>query len=150
MPNLSLASHSFVAKHQEDGDVVKLFVAPESLGEEGDFSFTVPGELVHFPPIICDCPECGCERAMAGFTSRKATTCFVVRDLDMEPDVYSGLLFDSLRDGGWVDEDSTHDQTWVADWAAEHMRGGALLPAEAPLRFYRDEVSVRTAGRTLM
>lgn len=127
---------------------MKLFVAAESLGEEGDFSFTVPGELVHFPPIICDRAECGCEKAMAGFTSKRATTCFVVRDLDMTPDTFTGLLFDSLCQGGWVDDDSIHDRAWVADWAAEHMRSAAALPAESPLRFLRDEVSVRTAGKT--
>jgi hypothetical protein len=127
---------------------MKLFVAAESLGEDGDFSFTVPGELVHFPPMICDCSECGCDRAMAGFTSHRATTCFVVRDLDVEPDIYTCLLFDTLREGGWVDENSTHDRAWVTDWAAEHRRAAASLPAEIPLRFYRDEVSVRPAGRT--
>lgn len=128
---------------------MKLFVATESLGEEGDFSFTVPGELVHFPPVVCDCPECGCERAMAGFTSRRATTCFVVRDLDMDEATYTGLLFDSLREGGWVKEASADDREWVADWAVEHIGLAADLPVETPLRIQRDQVTVRGAGQAV-
>lgn len=114
---------------------MKLMVATESLGESDDFSFCVPGELVHFPSVICDCPECGCERAMDGFASRKATTCFVVRDLDMDPVSYAGLLFDSLRVGGWIQKDTAEERGWVEEWANEHIAIAADLPEETPLRF---------------
>lgn len=121
---------------------MKLFVATESLEEDGDFSFTIPGELVHLPTIICAAPDCGCDRAMSGFVSHKGTTCFVVRELHIDATSYIDLLFSSLRDSGWVD-DSSEDRDWVEDWAAEHVRIGAELPAEVPLRFDRDRVMVR-------
>lgn len=53
---------------------MKVFVATEPIDEDREFSFTIPGELVHLPPLICDCPHCGCDRAMAGFVSHMATT----------------------------------------------------------------------------
>lgn len=124
-----------------------LFVATESLEEEGDFSFTVPGELVHFPPVVCDCPDCGCDGAMAGFVSHKATTSFVVRDLDIDAAAYAELLFDTLREGGWVAEGSADDRDWVREWAVEHIEMAADLPAETPLRLDRAQVTVRGADR---
>jgi hypothetical protein len=124
---------------------MKVFVATESLGEDGDFSFTVPGELVHFPPVICDCPDCGCADAMAGFVSHKATTCFVVRDLDMGANTYVALLYDTLRLAGWVSEESEGDRAWAREWALEHLDIAADFPVETPLRFHRDTVAVRRA-----
>lgn len=85
------------------------FVATPSIEGDRDFSFTIPGELVHLPPLTCQCPDCGCDRAMAGFVSHKATTSFVVRDLDLDPDTYSHLLFDTLKAGGWVTGGSSAD-----------------------------------------
>lgn len=128
---------------------MKLFVATESLGEEDDFSFTIPGELVHLPPVICDCPECGCERAMAGFTSRKASTCFVVRDLDIDPATYVELLFEALGEGGWVREGSADDRKWVKGWAGEHMDMAAGFPTETPLQVDRDQVTIRRVDQAI-
>jgi hypothetical protein len=128
---------------------MKVFVATEALGEAGDFSYTVPGELVHFPPMFCDCPECGCDRAMAGFTSKRATTCFVVRELDLDVATYTGLLFDSLREGGWVEAASKSDREWVAQWAAEHVRMASGLPVETPLRFHLGGITERRADKTV-
>ena len=126
---------------------MRLFVATDSFDEEGDFSFTVPGELVHFPPIVCVNPECGCHRAMAGFVSHKATTCFVTRDMDIDAGTYAGLLFDTLWEGGWVREGSADDRTWVVDWAVEHIDIAADLPVETPLRFDRDRVMLKRVYR---
>jgi hypothetical protein len=123
--------------------VVKLFVAIESLEDGDDFSHAVPGEMVHFPPVVCDCPACGCERSMAGFMSHRATTSFVARDLDVDPASYTDMLFKTLADAGWVTEGSKDDRRWVARWALEHMETAAELPTETPLRFDRDRVLVR-------
>ncbi len=126
---------------------MKLFVATEATDEtDGDFSWTVPGELVHFPPVVCDCPGCGCDTAMVGFVSRKSTSCFVVRELDIDASTYTQLLFDTLRDGGWVSEGSAEDRAWVKEWTAEHIDIAADFPVETPLRVQRDRVMVR-AGR---
>lgn len=128
---------------------MKLFVATESLGEGDDFSFTIPGELVHLPSVSCDRPECGCERAMAGFTSRRASTCFVVRDLDIDPPTYVELLFEALSEGGWVNEGSADDRRWVTEWAGEHMDMAVGFPAETPLRVDRDRVTVRQVDQSI-
>jgi hypothetical protein len=122
---------------------MKLFVAAESPEDDDDFSFTVPGELVHMPVAMCDCPDCGCERSMCGFASHKATSSFVVRDVAIEEATFTDLLFTSLRDAGWVTEDSAVDRTWVRDLAADHIRLASKLPVEAPLRFERDRIVVR-------
>lgn len=125
---------------------MKVFVASEDTTEEGDFSFTVPGELVHLPPTVCDCPDCGCDRAMAGFVSHKATTSFVVRDLDLDSDTYADLLFATLQAGGWVQERSRADASWVRAWADEHVRLAAHLPEEVPLAVDNDTVHVRASN----
>ncbi|HZD23119.1 MAG TPA: hypothetical protein VE569_06915 [Acidimicrobiia bacterium] len=125
---------------------MKVFVAADRAYDDDDFSFTVPGELVHFPPTICACDECGCERAMAGFVSHRATTSFVVRDLEMDADTYTGLLFTTMRDGGWVSEGSAEDRRWIADWAKEHIEVASGLPLEVPLRIRFDRVTSRHGG----
>jgi hypothetical protein len=98
------------------------------LGEEGDFVWAVPGELVHSPTVICDCPECGCERSMVGFVSHRATTCFRVQDLDLDRDAYLQLLWSSLLDGGWVTMGSAEDEAWVEEEADDLLGLAARLP----------------------
>jgi hypothetical protein len=126
---------------------MKVFVATEPIDEDRDFSFTIPGELVHMAPVVCDCPGCGCDRAMAGFVSHRATTSFVVRDLDLDPTTYSDLLFDTLKAGGWVSERSSDDAAWVRSWANEHQDLAAELPPEVPLQVDRDRITLRPASR---
>lgn len=80
----------------------------------GDFCWTVEGELVRLPLALCDCPDCGCDRAMAGLASSKATTTFTVAERDdLDAATYRELVRDALRrdglidaigDGGWVTE----------------------------------------------
>lgn len=118
---------------------MKLMVAAEAVENEEDFVWTIAGELVHFPVSVCSCPDCGCERAMAGFVSHKATTCFLVRDLDIDPSTYTDLLWDSLFEEGWVSEGSTEDREWVQEWADEHMSVAASLPVETTLRVRHDQ-----------
>ncbi len=122
---------------------MKVFVATQAPDDERDFSFTVPGELVHLAPLPCDCPDCGCNRAMAGFTSHKATTSFVVRDLDLDSTTYVELLFATLQAGGWVRERSRADLSWVRKWANDHLQLAADLPVEAALIVEGDIVTVR-------
>ncbi|MGH8910934.1 MAG: DUF7715 family protein [Acidimicrobiia bacterium] len=128
---------------------MKVFVAIEGVGAEGDFTGTVPGELVHLPPVVCDCPDCGCERAMGGFVSRKGTTSFGVRELDLDAATYTRLMWDSLREGGWVTDGSAEDVAWVEEWAREHLELAAALPVEEPLRIHEGQMMVRGVGRAL-
>ena len=64
-----------------EGVVMKAMVAlRKAQGQrKDDFNYCIPGELVRFP-IPCDCPDYGCEQAMAGMASSKATTIFGVED----------------------------------------------------------------------
>jgi hypothetical protein len=121
---------------------MRLFVATAAIDEAGEFAWTIPGELVHMPTVVCDDEKCGCERSMAGFVSHRATTCFVVRELDIDAVTYTALLFDTLERGGWV-KPGLVDRVWVEQWAVEHMRMAGELPLETPLRFQRDHVMVR-------
>jgi hypothetical protein len=81
---------------------------------------------------------------MAGFVSHKATTCFVTRDLDIDADTYTDLLFKTMSESGWI-VDSAEDRAWVGDWAIEHMEMAADLPMETPLRARRGRVLARAA-----
>lgn len=126
---------------------MKVFVASEPIHEDAEFSFTIPGELVHLPPVMCDCPDCGCDRAMAGFVSHKATSSFVVRDLALDRNTYSDLLFDSLKAGGWVSNGSSEDAAWVRSWAEEHIEMAADLPPEVALQVDQGRVTTRPASR---
>lgn len=124
---------------------MKVFVAAEPLEGEGEFSYTIPGELVHLAPLVCDCPDCGCDRAMAGFASHKATTSFVVRDLDLTPTTYTELLMETLEAGGWVERRSIEDVAWVRLWARDHIDMAADLPSEVPLQIDGEGVTLKRA-----
>lgn len=128
---------------------MKVFVAAEATSEKSDFSWTVPGELVHLPPVVCDCPDCGCQRAMGGFVSHKGTTCFMVSDLGIDEAAYIQLLWDTLEAGGWVAEDSAEDRAWIEEWGREHLALAADFPIEEPLRIRDGRIRIRGAGRAL-
>lgn len=68
---------------------------------------------------------------MGGFVSHKATTKFVVRDLDLTPAEYIDLFIDTHRKGGWIVEPS--DLEWAIGFAREHMDLAERLPVETPL-----------------
>lgn len=76
---------------------MKVLVAPTGPGDQpDDFHHAVPGELVTVP-FQCSNPECGCDRAWVGATSRKATTTAVVADLPLTRAQYTRALDDSDR-----------------------------------------------------
>jgi hypothetical protein len=122
---------------------MRVLVATGAIDEKGEFSFAIPGVLVHFPPVMCDCPDCGCERSMVGFTSQKATTCFVARDLSIEPGTCTDLLYETLARSGWVSDEQASDRAWVAEWAREHQDVAAGLPVETPLRLRGGRVLIK-------
>jgi hypothetical protein len=122
---------------------MNVFVATDLIEPDGEFSFTIPGELVHFPPVICDCPDCGCEGSMVGFTSLSATSCFAARDLEIDPGTFTDLLYESLARGGWVSDGVASDRAWVAEWAREHLKAAVAQPVETPLMIRGGRVLVR-------
>jgi hypothetical protein len=102
---------------------MKVFVAarPGATEQPDDFNWTVEGELVRLAFDQCDCPDCGCERAVAGLASSKATSTFTVIDNPgLDPAAYVRVFADAVKRQGFVvDED---DEGWVVDLAREHLR----------------------------
>ena len=93
---------------------------------EDDFNYCVPGELVRFPGDACDCPDCGCERAMAGMASSKGTTTFGVEDRpSLTADEYRAAFVEALRREGWLDSSSDMVEREVIAWADEHLAEAA-------------------------
>jgi len=96
--------HVFVATTETQGD------------RPDDYAHTVEGELVRFGFDICDCPGCGCDRGVAGLSSSRATTAFMVKDApDLTLDGYTQAIRDALVREGWLEEGE--DDTWVAELA---------------------------------
>jgi hypothetical protein len=102
---------------------MKVFVAarPGAKKRPDDFNWTVDGELVRLAFDRCDCPDCGCERAVAGLASAKATTTFAVIDNpELDAAGYVKAFVDAVdRQGFLVDED---DAGWATELAGEHLR----------------------------
>ena len=93
---------------------------------KGDFNHCVPGELVRFPGLVCDCPDCGCERAMAGLASSKATTVFQVEDNPvMTVGQYRSTFLAALEREGWLASASADDRREYISWADEHLSAAA-------------------------
>jgi hypothetical protein len=114
-----------------------------------DFSFTLAGELVRWPAVLCDCPDCGCERAMEGLASHKATTTFAVADrTDLEPDDYRRILIDHLLDGGWVvGGPDDPDTAWVREFIERHVAVAAEFEVGDVLEIRNDRIKVRRVSR---
>lgn len=73
--------------------------------ENGDYAFTVEGELVLAEVSECASPEqCGCGRGFPGLASGKATTTAMVADLPhlSEADLRQAVA-DWLDRSGWAD-----------------------------------------------
>ena len=103
---------------------MKVMVAagPTEGSQEGEFNHCVPGELVRFPFDACDCPDCGCERAMAGMASSKATTEFRVEDRpQLTAEKYREAFLEALRREGWLDLIPEEDKHELTAWADQHL-----------------------------
>ena len=73
--------------------------------ESGDFCYAIEGELVLIGEVCAtdrNNPDggCGCGRAFAGMSSRRATTTALVRDLDLTPDDLRTALEDYYTASG--------------------------------------------------
>lgn len=82
-----------------------VLTAPTSDDPRPDgFNHALPGELLH-RPYVCDAGQdrgCGCERAWAGVSSRKATTLAHVVNLPITEQEYIATLGRFLMDTwGW-------------------------------------------------
>lgn len=85
--------------------------------QPGDFSWTVPGELLYIGPVCAQDDAggdgCGCGRSFTGLATGKSTTVALVAETDVDLDGLTELLRTHLLDGGW---------SGVDQWAAELAR----------------------------
>jgi hypothetical protein len=122
------------ATHQTQGD------------RPGDFCWTVDGELVRFPEVICDRDRlnpdggCGCGRAFAGMASSKATTTAEITDRDMTPEEYTVALGASMHRDGWLEQE---DDMLVEELAGELLDLAETFPLGAVLGVRLGEVHWR-------
>lgn len=110
-----------------------LVATAETQGDRpDDYSYTVEGELIRFAHDVCDCPDCGCDRGVAGLSSSRATTTFMVKEAPhLTLDDYAQAIRDALLREGWLSEGE--DDSWVvalaklqADLAAGYEPGTIL------------------------
>ena len=107
-----------------------------------DFNWTVDGELVSLPLGVCDCPDCGCERAVAGLASSKGTTTFTVIDNpELDAAGYVRAFSDGWKRQGWLKEGD--DDGWVAEWAGEHLRLASGFPPGQVLEIKAGQINAR-------
>ena len=85
-----------------------------------DFCFTLDGELVSLPVVVCKARDCGCERSMGGTATKRGTTTFTVADrAEIDVGIYRRLLRDDLVTGGWIDEQQ--QDRWIDDHIDRHL-----------------------------
>lgn len=97
---------------------------------DGDFSLGVPGELVRFPFESCDCPDCGCDRAMAGMASSKGTTIFGVEDRPaLTTEGYRAAMLEALTREGWFDPSNADEKREFVLFADAHLTEAARFEA---------------------
>jgi hypothetical protein len=112
---------------------VKVLVASrEGQGRvEGDYSFTVEGELV--TPVVFECcssDRCGCSRGFAGLASSRATTTAEVADRpDLTRDELCQAVEDSLWRDGWLTHLTEEERAELVD---EHVRQIELVGRAFP------------------
>jgi hypothetical protein len=114
---------------------------------EGDYSAAIDGELVMFPMLDCDCPDCGCRRGMGGLSSRLPTTTFeVVERPELDRDALFELVLDSVVAAGWGSPDDPEFVAIVRDEVTDLCRLAASFPAGTVLGRRDDHVYIRPAA----
>jgi hypothetical protein len=114
----------------------------------GDFCWTIDGELVRLPEVICDrdqrapdAPDaCGCSRGFSGCVSSQATTTAEVVDLDMTREEYAVALGASMHREGWL---RVLDDTIVQELVDELLEIADTFPVGAVLGHRLREVHWR-------
>lgn len=121
-----------------------LVATSQAQGErKGDYCFTVEGELVRFPGLTCDCPDCGCDRGFAGLASSKATTTCLVAEMGVDRAGLRVLFLDTLTREGWIDPDEAEALSWLDDFIDDHIDVAASFPLHTVLELGPDDVRVR-------
>jgi hypothetical protein len=110
---------------------------------EGDYCFTIDGELVTTPVDTCDCPDCGCSRGMSGLSSSTGTTTFMVEDRDLDGITYRSLVRDALSRQGWLSGDPETDD-WFDDFVNRQLMIASFYAPGTVLSIVKGQVMKRS------
>lgn len=114
---------------------MKILVATkETQGQrKNDFNWCNEGEAVTFA-FECDGEKidgrCGCRRSMSGTTTLKATTTMKVVESEMSKDSFKTIICNSLKNGGWLENNSEADNL-VEDDVNELLRIASEFPVNS-------------------
>lgn len=93
-----------------------------------DFCWLPEGEIV-YEGFKCGSgyadDECGCRRSLAGVTTHKASTTFIVADLPFTPAKLRALVKRSLKEAGWGEGRAlvTYQIETMLEWAQPFTPG---------------------------
>jgi hypothetical protein len=74
-----------------------------------DFFAGVEGEIA-IPPMICDNPNCGCDRSYGGLNSHSASSTVMVREIDLDLDELTTAAVGFFESAGWADMFDSPDE----------------------------------------
>jgi hypothetical protein len=95
---------------------------------EGDYSWTLEGELVLTGPLLecCEPVTCGCGRGFPGLGSGRATTTAVVVERpELDPADLQRAIHDSLERQGWLEGLATEEADVLVEMEAALIRRAA-------------------------
>jgi hypothetical protein len=78
-----------------------LTATAQGADREDDFCNAIEGEIV-VPAMVCDSPNCGCDRSFSGLNSHTATTTLMVREVDLTIDDLEEAAIGWAEAGGWA------------------------------------------------
>nr|WP_232001840.1 hypothetical protein [Mycobacterium sp. 852014-52450_SCH5900713] len=106
-------------------------------GRPHDFCWGIDGEIAVPTTLVCDRPDCGCDRSHIGLNSHRASTTLMVREIDIDFDDLVTACSGYLQAAGWADEFGAGNAeavagqmaTATADVATEYAAGTVLRAA---------------------
>jgi hypothetical protein len=78
-----------------------LTATTQGADRDDDFSAATEGEIV-VAQMICDNPDCGCDRSFGGLNSHSATSTVMVREVDLTVDELVEAAIGYLESAGWT------------------------------------------------
>jgi hypothetical protein len=119
----------------------------------GDFNFTLEGEALTLPTLVCSTPEkrdsCGCGRAFSGIESSKATTFGVVAEVaEDEIGAFRDYFWASPHVDGRVNEECGPDEVapimWVELEEISRLLEHVAVDTEVRVDVLQTQFAIRT------
>jgi hypothetical protein len=80
---------------------------------------------------------------MTGMGSGAATTTFIVRDFEIEREMYAELMWGTMLRDGWVRDGNGDDREWVQKLVGLHIDLAETFTPGVPLRLNGDRLYER-------